>query len=92
MHAIATETVRYILHSRSHNSILTILINKVLHWKTHQKNCEPVVLAKSDGNIISQIFNAKVTENLEEYIYCEAVMKNGYVKHLPEKCKCMCID
>jgi len=55
---------------------------QVLHWKTHQKNCEPVVLAKSDGHIVSQIFNAKVTENLEKYIYCEAVMKNGNIKDI----------
>ncbi|CAG5087828.1 Oidioi.mRNA.OKI2018_I69.PAR.g11643.t1.cds [Oikopleura dioica] len=58
---------------------------QVLHWKTHQKNCEPVVLAKSDGHIVSQMFEnseKRIEDHLDEVIYCEALMKNGNIKDI----------
>ena len=74
------ETARYCRFKSIDN-----VFKKVLHWKTHQKNCEPVVLAKSDGHIVSQMFEnseKRIEDHLDEVIYCEALMKNGYVNRM----------
>ena len=41
------------------------------------------MLAKSDGHIVSQMFEnseKRIEDHLDEVIYCEALMKNGYVR------------
>lgn len=54
---------------------------QVAHWRTHQKNCEPVVLAKADGHILPQLF-ADTAEVVPSFIFCNARVKNGNIKDI----------
>lgn len=54
---------------------------QVAHWKDHKRECEPVVLARSNGHLVPNLFKDG-NDNVLDFILTQMNHKNGTLKSI----------